>query len=137
MDRFWSWLAVGLGKRAGLVAVIGLLVTLILGLGITRLDFATGQDSYLNKSDQVFKDNVAYQDLFGGQAMLTVVTMEQGHTIDELFTAENRAQFDQMHQTLTDTGDYQGIITPVTVLEFSDSLVSTPDGNPATSIAGK
>ncbi len=87
MTRFWSRLAVELGKRAGLVSVIGLLVTLILGFGITRLDFATGQDSYLNKSDQVYKDNVAYQSLFGGQAMLTVITMDPGHTVDELFTA--------------------------------------------------
>ncbi|HEX2381840.1 MAG TPA: MMPL family transporter [Acidimicrobiales bacterium] len=137
MYRFWSRLAVELGKRAGLVSVIGLLVTLILGLGITRLDFATGQDSYLNKSDQVYKDNVAYQALFGGQAMLTVITMDPGHTIDELFTAENRQQFTQMHETLAATGDYQGIITPVTVMEFSDSLVQSPDGNPATSVAGK
>ena len=58
MDRFWRFIAVELGKHAGLVSVIGLLVTLILGFGITRLDFATGQDSYLNKSDQVHKDNV-------------------------------------------------------------------------------
>src|SRR6478609_6279201 len=99
MDRFWSWLAVGLGKRAGLVAVIGLLVTLILGLGITRLDFATGQDSYLNKSDQVYKDNVAYQALFGGQAMLTVITMEPGHTVDELFSAGGVQQLTQLHDT--------------------------------------
>src|SRR3954453_7627410 len=137
MYRFWSRLAVELGKRAGLVSVIGLLVTLILGIGITRLDFATGQDSYLNKSDQVYKDNVAYQELFGGQAMLTVISMEPGHTIEELFTPKNREQFDRFHQTLSDTGDYQGIITPVTVLEFSHSLVYTPDGNPATSVAGK
>ena len=37
MQRFWSRLAVELGKRAGLVAVVGLLVTLILGFGITQL----------------------------------------------------------------------------------------------------
>ena len=58
--------------------MIGLLVTLVLGLGITQLEFATGQDSYLNKDDQVYKDNVAYQDLFGGQAMLTVITHGRG-----------------------------------------------------------
>ena len=72
MQRFWSVLAVTLGKRAGLVSVIGLLVTIVLGLGITQLEFATGQDSYLNKDDRVYTDNVEYQDLFGGQAMLTV-----------------------------------------------------------------
>jgi hydrophobe/amphiphile efflux-3 (HAE3) family protein len=137
MYRFWSRLAVELGKRAGTVAVIALAVTLILGLGITRLDFATGQDSYLNKSDQVYKDNVAYQDLFGGQAMLTVISMNEGHTVDELFDANGRQQFTTLHDTLAATNQYQGIITPLTVMEFSDSLVQSPDGNPATSIAGK
>ena len=60
MQRFWSWLAVYLGKHAGVVAIVGLLVTLVLGFGTTKLSFATGQDSYLNAEDQVYKDNVAY-----------------------------------------------------------------------------
>ena len=93
MQRFWSYVAVQLGKRAGVVSVVGLLITVGLGLGITKLDFATGQDSYLNKSDQVYKDNLAYQDLFGGQAMLTVISMNEGHTVDELFTSATRSQF--------------------------------------------
>ena len=36
VQRFWSTLAVQVGKRAGLVSVIGLLVTLALGAGITQ-----------------------------------------------------------------------------------------------------
>ena len=88
MQRFWSFLAVGLGKHAVVVTLVGLLITVGLGLGITQLKFQTSQDSYLNKSDQVYKDNVAYQRLFGGQAMLTVITMEPGHTVDELFTPD-------------------------------------------------
>lgn len=90
MQRFWGSLAVQLGKRAGLVSIVGLIVTLTLGFGITRLQFATGQDSYLNKTDQVYKDSVAYQRLFGGQAMLTLVTMEPGHNVTELLTSANR-----------------------------------------------
>ena len=82
MQRFWSYIAVQLGKHAIWVTVIGLLVTIGLGLGITQLDFATGQDSYLNKNEQVYKDNVKYQDLFGGEAVLTVLSMKPGHTID-------------------------------------------------------
>jgi hydrophobe/amphiphile efflux-3 (HAE3) family protein len=136
MQRFWSVLAVNLGKRAGLVSVIGLLVTVVLGLGITQLEFATGQDSYLNKDDRVFKDNVAYQDLFGGQAMLTVITMDEGHTVDELFTAEGRDQLTKFHDELVKTGAVHGVITPLTIAEFADSLVQSPDGNPTTSIAG-
>ena len=136
MQHFWSVLAVQLGKRAGLVSVVGLLVTLVLGLGITQLEFATGQDSYLNKDDQVYIDNVAYQDLFGGQAMLTVISMDDGHTVDELFTAENREQFAAFHDPLVESGNVHGVITPVTILEFADALIQSPDGDPTHSIAG-
>ena len=65
----------------------------VLGFGITRLEFATGQDSYLDEDDEVAIDNVAYQDLFGGQAMLGLITMDEGHTIAELFDADGIAQF--------------------------------------------
>jgi hydrophobe/amphiphile efflux-3 (HAE3) family protein len=136
MQHFWSVLAVQLGKRAGLVSVVGLLVTIVLGLGITQLEFATGQDSYLNKDDQVYIDNVAYQDLFGGQAMLTVISMDDGHTVDELFTAENRAQLEAFDDALVESGDVHGVITPLSILEFSDSLIASPDGDPTHSIAG-
>jgi uncharacterized protein len=135
MQRFWSYVAVQLGKRAGVVSVVGLLITVGLGLGIGKLDFATGQDSYLNKSDTVYKDNVDYQSLFGGQAMLTVITMDHGHTVDELFTAEGNAQFTKLHDSLVNSGKYQGVITPETVLQFSDNLVRSPDGNPLHSVA--
>ena len=70
MQRFWSTLARELSRRAGVVALVGLLVTLVLGLGIGKLTFATGQDSYLNPEDQVAIDNVDYQSQFGGQAMV-------------------------------------------------------------------
>ena len=90
MHKFWSWLGLNLGKHWIAVIVGGLLITVGLGFGITKLEFSTGQDNYLNKSDQVYKDNVAYQNLFGGQAMLTLVTMDQGHTVAELFTPDGR-----------------------------------------------
>ena len=137
MQRFWSNLAVQLGKRAGLVSVVGLLVTVALGLGISNLKFQTGQDSYLNKSQAVYKDNLRYQDLFGGQAMLTVVTAKPGHTVDELLTPSGQRQLTEFHDRLLAGGQLQNVITPVTILKFSDALVASPDGNPATSIAGK
>ncbi|HEV8206659.1 MAG TPA: MMPL family transporter [Acidimicrobiia bacterium] len=137
MERFWRFIAVELGKHAGLVSVIGLLVTLILGFGITRLEFSTGQDSYLNKSDTVYKDNVAYQRLFGGQAMLTLVTMDKGHTVNELFTPENQAKWRAVEDELAKGKGIVGVITPRTIMEFSDSLVQSPSGDPTQSVAGR
>ncbi len=136
MQRFWGRLAVELGKRAGLVSVVGLIVTLGLGFGITQLEFATGQDSYLNKDDEVYIDNVEYQDLFGGQAMLTVISMNEGHTVAELFDEDGIRQFTAFDEVLSESGLVHGVITPLTALEFDDALVASPDGDPTHSIAG-
>src|SRR5438552_11168341 len=137
MQRFWSYIAVRLGKHAIWVTVVGLLVTIGLGLGISQLDFATGQDSYLNKSERVYKDNVVYQRLFGGQAMLTVISMKPGHTIDELFTSDGAQQLKDFHDTLKASGEVEAVVSPLTILRFSDSLVRSPDGNPINSVAAK
>jgi uncharacterized protein len=137
VERFWRLIAVELGKHAGLVSVIGLLVTLILGFGITRLEFSTGQNSYLNKSDTVYKDNVAYQRLFGGQAMLTLVTMDKGHTVNELFTPENQAKWRAVEGELGKGKGIVGVISPRTIMEFSDSLVQSPSSDPTQSVAGR
>ena len=117
--------------------MVGLGLTLLLGLGTTQLKFATGQDSYLNKSEQVYKDNVAYQQLFGGQAMLSVIRMDSGHTLDELFDAAGQAKFTEMNEELTGPrGVTQNVITPLTALEFSHNLV-TAEGGITASVAGK
>jgi hydrophobe/amphiphile efflux-3 (HAE3) family protein len=135
--KVWSWLGLNLGKHWVLVMVIGTITTVVLGFGITKLDFATGQDSYLNKSDQVYKDSVAYQDLFGGQAMLTLVTMDEGHTVNELFTPENVAKWQDLEAKLRANPDMVSVVSPLTGLQFTDALVASPSGNPAESVAGK
>ncbi len=138
MQRFWSWLAVNLGKHAIVVTAVLAAFTVLIGTGITRLEFATGQDSYLNADDEVYKDNVVYQDLFGGEAMLSVITMAPGHTVDELFTEEGLATFASVTEEVEGTDGVQGVISPVTALQFSSDLVSAPEGgSPLDSIAAK
>ena len=137
MHKFWGWLGLNLGKHWIVVVAVGGVITVILGYGITNLEFATGQDSFLNKSDQVYKDSVAYQKLFGGQAMITLVTMDEGHTVAELFTPENIAQFDEVAQNLKNGGEIVNVVTPITAMRFNDALVSSPTGNPTESVAGK
>jgi hydrophobe/amphiphile efflux-3 (HAE3) family protein len=137
MQKFWSVLAVQLGKRAGLVAVIGLLITIGLGLGITQLKFATGQDSYLNKGDKVTVDNHEYQQLFGGQAMITFIKMDDGHHVDELLSVEAQAKFKKFADTVMATHHAISVVTPVTAAQFSDNMVRSESGSPTDSVAGK
>ena len=96
-------------------------VTVVLGYGITKLKFSTGQDNYLNKSDQVYKDSVAYQKLFGGEAMLTLVTMDPGHTVDELFTPDEHQAVDRPSRARSTTAARSlNVVTPLTALQFND-----------------
>ena len=143
MKKFWSNLAVQLGKRAGTVSVVGLVITLALGLGISQLKFATGQDSYLNKGDQVAKDNVAYQKLFGGQIMIVLFTMDDGHTVDELANPANAKMIRDAKAEILKNPSVEAALTPLDTLDFSANLLSrTPEApddakawEPLTSIA--
>lgn len=137
MSRMWSWLGLNLGRHAGLVSVIGLLVTIGLGFGITRLDFQTGQDQYLNSDEQVAIDNVQYQDLFGGQALVTLYTMDEGTDVVDLFTEQNIARLRAMEEDLRATEGVVGVVSPLTALEFTQALVDSPSGDVTQSVAGQ
>jgi hydrophobe/amphiphile efflux-3 (HAE3) family protein len=138
VHRVWSWLGLNLGKHAGTVDAVAVVLTVVLGFGITKLEFATGQDSYLNKSDTVYKESVDYQKLFGGQAMLTLVTMDEGASVVDLFSGDGLAKWQQVEKQLRAGGPLVfGIVSPRTALEFTDALVSSPSGNPTDSVAGK
>jgi uncharacterized protein len=137
VHKFWGWLGLNLGKHWIIVLGLGAVLTVGLGYGITNLKFATGQDSYLNKSDQVYKDNVKYQKLFGGQAMLTLVTMDPGHDVTELFTPANIAQWKALDRTLRANDQTANVVSPLTALEFNDALVRSPSGDPTQGVAGK
>ncbi len=126
MRRVWAWMALNFGRRAGLVGVIGLVITLVLGLGITQLEFATGQDSYLNEDEQTYKDSVAYQDLFGGQAMVSLFTMDEGQTVADLFTPANIEHMRQVEDDLRATDGVISVISPLTALEFTQNMVTGP-----------
>jgi hydrophobe/amphiphile efflux-3 (HAE3) family protein len=137
MRRVWAWMGLNFGKHAGIVGVIGLAITLVLGLGATKLDFATGQDSYLNKDEQVYKDNVAYQELFGGQAMLTLFTMEGGRDVVDLFTPENIEHMEQVDEQLHAVDGVEAVVTPLTALQFTQNLAVSDTGDPTQSVAGR
>ncbi|HLM28464.1 MAG TPA: MMPL family transporter [Acidimicrobiales bacterium] len=137
MRRVWAWMGLNFGKHAGIVGAIGLAITLVLGLGATKLDFATGQDSYLNKDEQVYKDNVAYQDLFGGQAMLTLFTMEDGRDVVDLFTPENIEHMQQVDEQLHAVDGVEAVVTPLTALQFTQNLAVSDSGDPTQSVAGQ
>jgi hydrophobe/amphiphile efflux-3 (HAE3) family protein len=138
MQKYWAWLGLNLGKHAGIVSIVGLMITVVLGFGITKLEFATGQDSYLNKGDEVYENSVAYQELFGGQAMLTLVSMEGDADITSLFTPENVEKWKAQKAELVAGGDLIfGVVTPLDALQFTNDLVLPESGDPTQGVAAQ
>ena len=137
MHKFWSWLGLNLGKHWIVVLLVGGILTLGIGYGTTRLEFSTDQSNYLNKSDQVYKDNVAYQKLFGGEAMITLVTMDPGHTVAELFGAGRTEQWANVANRIDGSHKVLNVVTPLTALEWNANLVKGPGGDVTQSVAGK
>jgi hydrophobe/amphiphile efflux-3 (HAE3) family protein len=135
--RAWSWLGLNLGRHAGLVSVIGLAITLLLGLGLAQLKFVTSNASYLNANDQAQVENQHYESLFGGDPMVTMFTMAPGTTIDNLFTNSNVAEFESVQRQLKADPSVFSAITPLDAVNLSGTLSYSADGNPTDSMAGK
>ena len=136
--RCWTGLARGLSHRAGAVLGICIALSVVLAFGATKLTFATGQDSYLNKDSQIATDNRAYQDLFGGEAMLTSFEVPEGQTILDLFTPENQQKMAELQAELADTPGVLDAVTPLSALQWTNNLVAAPPGKgPTDSIAGQ
>jgi hypothetical protein len=135
MRRAWSWLGLNLGKHAGLVSVIGLAVTVVLGIGLTQLKFVTNITSLLNKSDPAYVHEISYEHRFGGTDLLTMISMDHGYTVSDL--GEDEAQIKAMTARIDAVPGIRAVISPITALTFSNQLTSAPTGNITNSVAGK
>ena len=70
--------------------------------------------------------------------MLTVITMDKGHTVDELLNDTNRAKLQAVGDKLAaNKKDILGVITPIDALKLSNNLVASKTCDPTQSIAGK
>jgi len=76
MESIWSRVGQVIARRTVVVLVLVLVITAVLAGGLSRLDFATGQDSYIDKDSTEAQDNRRYQELFGGESMVVLFTEE-------------------------------------------------------------
>ncbi len=137
MQQFWRDAGVALGKYWKFVLLGVVTLALVLGFGLTRLEFATGQDSYLNDNSQVAIDNVAFQDQFGGETVILLFSAEEGRTIADLVTGDNLAAIQQMTADLEEVSEAYAVITPAVSLEFSDALIKGPGRDALVAAAGR
>ena len=127
MEAFWRNVGVQLGKHWKVVAGVVLAITVLLGIGLTRVEFATGQDSYLNPDSQIALDNVEFQGNFGGETVIMLMSANRdGVDVADLVTGDNLAMFERLTDQLAAVPNVSAVITPPVSLGFSDALVQGP-----------
>jgi predicted RND superfamily exporter protein len=124
MERFWRWLGVALGKYWKRVALIVVAITLLLGFGARNIEFATGQDSYLNPDSQIAIDNVAFQDDFGGETVILLFTSTDGSDVSKLYEGANLEELQRITTELEGVEGRYAVITPLTSLTYSANLLA-------------
>lgn len=125
----WSWLGLNLGRKAGVVSLIGLILTVALGFGITTLKFTTSNASYLNNNDLAQIENHHYEKLFGGDLIITMFTMRRGTTVDDLFTPANIFAFLDLQAKLDKDPSVFSTMTPLDTVVLANHLVAEPPGS--------
>jgi len=133
VESFWRSTGIFLGKQWKLVLLAVVVITAVLLLGLRQLEFATGQDSYLNPDSQIALDNVEFQDDFGGETVILLFTAEDGASADvsDLFEGANLAELERLNAEFAEVEGVYSVVTPLTSVTFSHNLLSGGIGSDA------
>jgi uncharacterized protein len=123
MIEFWNKMGRLVSKRTAATVTVVVLVTVGMGFGLNRLDFATGQDSYIDPASQVAKDNKDYQNLFGGENMVVLFTVPEDKTVVDLFTPANVTQFNDIEAKMKTSDAVASVVSPLTLLQWTQDLI--------------
>ncbi len=111
-------------RRPVLLVAGAMCAALVLALGITRLEFQTGQETLLDPASKISRDNARFQASFGGNPLLILFeTAPGGPPIEQLFTPANRATLTRLDADLNASGHFQGIISPLLILAFAKTQI--------------
>ncbi len=130
-------------RRRPVTFVVGaILAALALSFGIPRLQFRTGQDTLLDPTSTISRDNARFQAQFGGDPMLILFETSPGAKIDQLFTTSNRDTLARVERDLNASGNFQSIISPLAILQFAQvqiqqQMISQPAKLAADEAAGE
>ena len=131
MESRWRRAGVQLGKYWYAVVGLAVAITGLMTFGLQQLDFATGQESYLEPESQIAIDNVEFQSEFGGEAVVVLFRAREGTDITDLFEGENLAELERLRDELGDIDEVYSVVDPLTVLGFSENLVQEGVGTEA------
>jgi hydrophobe/amphiphile efflux-3 (HAE3) family protein len=107
-----------------IVLIAFAVITAILALGATNLEFATGQDSYLDDEDQIAIDNELLQSQFGGETIILLFQATGDSDIADLYGEGNLAELERLEGELRAIEEVYSVVAPLTTVRFSESITT-------------
>jgi uncharacterized protein len=123
MDKWWRSAGRLISRRTVATVVVMVMVTGAMFFGLRKLDFATGQNSYIDPASKVAKDNERYQNLFGGESMVVLFTVDKSKTVVDLFSPANVTQFTDVEQKMLANKEVHSVVSPLTLLQWTQDLI--------------
>jgi hydrophobe/amphiphile efflux-3 (HAE3) family protein len=115
LRRVWLLLADVVQRRHFWILAVALVVTVALALGIPRIQFKTGQDTIVSSSSQVYKDNLRYQEQFGGDPMIADFEGD----VRRLLSPPNVDTLRSLEANLRKQVGVGAVISPLTVVQLT------------------
>ena len=115
MSRSWWRVGSAIRRRFALVAVLGLVGTVGLAFGLPMLRFRTSQDTMVSSGSQVYRNDVLYQRLFGGEVMVVIYHGD----VRQMFSPANRAALGHLGEQLGARPDIHAVVTPLDAANFA------------------
>lgn len=90
---------------------ITIIVVVLLVFGVRNVLMATGNDTLVKSSTDVYQDNLMLEKDFGGESVIVL------YESDQLLTPENLAHMKRLEDTLQTNNSIYSILSPVTLVE--------------------
>jgi hypothetical protein len=114
LRRAWLVLTDVIQTRYFWILAVACVLTAVLAFGIPRIEFKTGQDTIVSSSSQVYKDNLRYQETFGGDPMIILFEGD----VRSLLSPPNVDTLRNLEADLQRRGGVGTIVSPLTVVQL-------------------
>jgi uncharacterized protein len=113
LHTLFLFLAGKVVKRPVLSVCIALLVTVALISGVTRIWMATGNETFIRTSSEIYQNNLRFEEIFGGETIIVRFNVDSQR---DLLTVENLSVLERLERNLLENENIHSVIGPATTI---------------------
>lgn len=117
MKRLFASIGDWLHRHAKLALTIVGVITIILGIGLTKIQMNTGNSMFVSNRSQIAKDTATYQKHFGSDTFIVNVSRDDGSTVTP-------ATFKKVQHLMDKASDVDGIQSTTSVINVLNATLS-------------